>query len=504
MSGGAGEPPPRSSSAAARALAHARRRRRGPAGSRRVGWAAICSSDQRTWVPAMVPWRATEDGFVTPRSSTGTPASPRASPGVLVVEATGIRDIPSGPLLRIGDDRFIPGLRRLVETVRERSGGHTRLFIQLIDFLAREPPARAGDVLRPLPGARAATLRERLAAAAGRRRGGARRPRPRCGRRLAAARSTAPRGRAVSRASWRRCDYGYRERVWDLHLPHIRELPRVLPGLFADAAAPGAGGGLRRGGAALRPRLHDGLVPLAPEHAGRRLRRASRAPRAPAARGPRRRAPRASGPDYVVGFRYLGDDVIEPAAAASTTPRGSARASPRRASTISRVSKGGRSRTRSSPRSARRCTRTRAESGYECMPTVLSDERGPFGRNVPLAAAIRRAVREAGAETPGRHQRRHLRPSSRPRASCAAARPTSSARPARRLADPDWFRKIRLGRGDLVRRCEFTNYCEGLDQRHKQVTCKLWDREFVPGDPTVAVTIDGKRRLNAPPWPLPP
>ena len=45
------------------------------------------------------------------------------------------------------------------------------------------------------------------------------------------------------------------------------------------------------------------------------------------------------------------------------------------------------------------------------------------------------------------------------------------------LADPDWFRKIRLGRGDQVRRCEFTNYCEGLDQRHKQVTCKLWDRE---------------------------
>src|SRR3989475_693078 len=30
-------------------------------------------------------------------------------------------------------------------------------------------------------------------------------------------------------------DYGYRERIWDTHLPHIRELPRVLPGLFAEA-----------------------------------------------------------------------------------------------------------------------------------------------------------------------------------------------------------------------------------------------------------------------------
>src|SRR5206468_1220653 len=40
------------------------------------------------------------------------------------------------------------------------------------------------------------------------------------------------------------------------------------------------------------------------------------------------------------------------------------------------------------------------ESGYECMPTVLSDARGPFGRNVPLAAAIRRALRDAGHATP--------------------------------------------------------------------------------------------------------
>src|SRR5690606_2660183 len=30
---------------------------------------------------------------------------------------------------------------------------------------------------------------------------------------------------------------GYRERVTDVHLPHILELPRVLPPLFADAAA---------------------------------------------------------------------------------------------------------------------------------------------------------------------------------------------------------------------------------------------------------------------------
>src|SRR5256714_4983064 len=93
-------------------------------------------AEQRTWVPAMVPWRATEDGLVTPEVLDWYARFARGQPGVLVVEATGIRDVRSGPLLRIGDDRFIPGLRALVETVREHSQGRTRLFIQCIDFLA--------------------------------------------------------------------------------------------------------------------------------------------------------------------------------------------------------------------------------------------------------------------------------------------------------------------------------------------------------------------------------
>ena len=30
--------------------------------------------------------------------------------------------------------------------------------------------------------------------------------------------------------------FGYREHVTDMHLPHVRELPQVLPDIFADAA----------------------------------------------------------------------------------------------------------------------------------------------------------------------------------------------------------------------------------------------------------------------------
>ena len=88
----------------------------------------------RSWVPAMVPWRATEEGEVTPEVLEWYGRLADGQPGVLVVEATGVRDVPSGPLLRVGDDRFIPGLQELVRTVREHSAGRTRLVIQILDL----------------------------------------------------------------------------------------------------------------------------------------------------------------------------------------------------------------------------------------------------------------------------------------------------------------------------------------------------------------------------------
>src|SRR5580693_3881662 len=71
---------------------------------------------QRTWVPAMVPWRASADGYVTAEVLEWYRCFARGRPGAIVVEATGIREIASGPLLRIGDDRFVPGLRQLADT----------------------------------------------------------------------------------------------------------------------------------------------------------------------------------------------------------------------------------------------------------------------------------------------------------------------------------------------------------------------------------------------------
>jgi 2,4-dienoyl-CoA reductase-like NADH-dependent reductase (Old Yellow Enzyme family) len=132
------------------------------------------------------------------------------------------------------------------------------------------------------------------------------------------------------------------------------------------------------------------------------------------------------------------------------------------------------------------------------MPSYISDAAGPFGRNVGLAAHIKKAVNDNGSTIPvvaaggiyGFDQAEAI-------LQRGEADVIASARQA--LADPDWFEKARLGRGHEVRRCTFTNYCEALDQRHKMVTCKLWDREALDA-PDVKLDASGRRRLIAPAW----
>jgi 2,4-dienoyl-CoA reductase-like NADH-dependent reductase (Old Yellow Enzyme family) len=451
----------------------------------------------RTWVPAMVPWRATADGHVTPEVLEWYARFAEGQPGVLVVEATGIRDVPSGPLLRIGSDRFIPGLSRLVETVREKSEGRTRLFIQVIDFVAvRRRPEPTTYFARYLE--IGADLRRRLAEALDDARWEDATAVPDAEVRARLAAAARPLVEAVLTPREREAlDYGYRERVWDLHLPHIRDLPRVLPELFADAA--------RRA----REAGFDG-VELHYAHAYTMASFLSRLNRRAdgygGARPQRARLPlevlhtvrTRVGADYVVGVRYLGHDVVAGGSDLDDAVWFGLRFAEGGADYLS-VSKGGRFEDARQPKIGEAVYPYTGESGYECMPTVISDERGPFGRNVPLAAAIRVALRAAGHGVPVVTSGGV---STFDQAEGILARGEADVVAAARqtLADPDWFRKVRLGRGDLVRRCEFTNYCEGLDQRHKQVTCKLWDRDFAPDDPDARLSSDGRRRLAAPAW----
>lgn len=450
----------------------------------------------RTWVPAMVPWRATGEGEVTEAVLAWYRRFAQGQPGAIVVEATGIRDVPSGPLLRIGHDRFVPGLRRLVDAVREGSGGRTRLFIQLIDFLAikRRPPRekflrrflRVDDALRArLPEALATLEEEALRAA------------------LLEHDDEDLRAWLDPR-EFESLTRGYRERIDDLHLPHVRELPQVLPGLFADAAGRAQAAGFDG------VELHYAHAYTMASFLSRRNQRTDgyggdlegrlRAPLEVAA------AVRARvGPRYVMGVRFLGDEVIEGGSGAQDAVAYGRRFAAAGFDFLS-VSKGGKFEDAKQPRVGHAAYPYTGPSGHECMPTVKIDDhappserRGPFGRNVGLAAAIRAAVREDGHATPVITAGGIASPwqaetiLDRGEADLVAAARQS-------LADPDWFRKIELGRGEEVRRCLFTNYCEGLDQKHAAVTCQLWDRDHAAPDPDGLRSADGRRRLVAPPW----
>jgi 2,4-dienoyl-CoA reductase-like NADH-dependent reductase (Old Yellow Enzyme family) len=434
----------------------------------------------RTWVPAMVPWRATEDGFVTQQNLDWYRRFADGRPGVLVVEATGVRDIPSGPLLRIGDDRFIPGLRKLVEAVREASHGETLLFIQIIDFLAvkrRPEPAKYFQRFLTVDEHHRQVLSELTSQSAW----------------LKASDDhvreflqnaddevielvLGPRELEALR-------FGYRERVTDTHLKHIRELPQELPEIFAAAAERAREAGF------------DG-VELHYAHAytmaGFLSAQNDRADGYGGSRENRVRLPlevyrevrNRVGNDYVVGVRFLADEVIEGGSRVEDAIF-YAREFARAGFDFLSLSKGGKFEDAQQPKVGQAVYPYTGQSGYECMPTVLSDVVGPFGRSVPLVAAIKKSVNESGFNTPivatggistFEQAEEILR--------LEQADIVGMARQA--LADPDWFMKVRLGRGDEVRRCTYTNYCEALDQAHKPVTCKLWDK--------------GRRVLEPPPW----
>ena len=447
----------------------------------------------RTWVPAMVPWRATDDGFVTKENLDWYRRFAKGKPGVLVVEATGVRDIPSGPLMRIGDDRFIPGLRELVDVVRDASDGETLLFIQIIDFLAvKRRPEREKYFDRFLKVDE--RLRKALVA--------------KSGDGVWLSKSETEIRESLKQASDEELErilterdvealrFGYRERVTDIDLPHVQNLPRELPQIFASAASRAREAGfhgveLHYAHAYTMAGFLSALNNRDDGYGGPKENRV----RLPLEvyRAVRERV----GDDYVVGVRFLADEVI-PGGNRLDDAKYFAVQFANVGFDFLSLSKGGKFEDAQQPKVGQAVYPYTGQSGYECMPTVLSDEVGPFSRNVPLVAAIKHTVNAAGFDTPiiatggitTFTQAEEI-------LKRGDADIVGMARQA--LADPDWFVKVKLGRGDEVRRCTYTNYCEALDQAHRPVTCKLWDRIDLD-EPEAATVDEGRRRLLAPDW----
>jgi 2,4-dienoyl-CoA reductase-like NADH-dependent reductase (Old Yellow Enzyme family) len=450
-------------------------------------------AENRTWVPAMVPWRATEDGFVTQDNLDWYRRFAKGRPGVLVVEATGVRDIPSGPLLRIGHDRFIPGLRKLVETVREASDGQTKLLIQIIDFLSvkrRPEKEKYFDRFLRVTDRHRQALREITVDAGWL---------DAVETRVREFLKTAPDDvveRILDARELESLRFGYREHVTDMHLPHVRELPQVLPDIFAEAArrareADFDGVELHYAHAYTMAGFLSALNNRDDDYGGSRENRV----RLPLEvfRAVRKKV----GNDYVVGVRFLGDEVIAGGNRVEDAVYFGVEFA-RAGFDFLSLSKGGKFEDAQQPKVGQAVYPYTGQSGYECMPTVLSDETGPFGRSVPLVAAIKRAVNDAGFSTPivatgG------ISTFEQAEAILQKGQADIAGLARQALADPDWFIKVRLGRGAEVRRCTYTNYCEALDQAHRPVTCKLWDR-FELDEPGIATVDEGRRRLLAPEW----
>ncbi len=445
--------------------------------------------EQRTWVPAMVPWRSNEQGEVTEDVLEWYERFAKGKPGAIVVEATGIRDIPSGPLLRIGHDRYIPGLKRLADRVHSASEGKTRLLIQIIDFLnIRRRPDPEKYLTRFLP--ITANHRKHMA--------------------MDVADENAVREKLLELNSdelatvltakeWEDMQFGQRERVTDTHIPDIANLPKTLPRLFADAGHRAEQAGFD--GVELH---YAHAYTMASFLSATNTRNdgygGSRENRIKLPLDVYRAVRENTGKDFAVGCRFLSDEIIEDGSKIEDA-RYFATAFAKAGMDFLSLSRGGKFDDAKQPKIGWAAYPYTGRSGYECMPGYISDKQGPFGRNINPSKLIRDTLRSHNIKIPvvmaggifNFTQAEDVLKNKQ-------ADIIGFARQS--LADPDWFEKVRLGLGNEVRLCMYSNYCEGLDQKHKQVTCELWDRENLDS-PNLAKSIDGRRRLIAPEWEKP-
>jgi len=287
---------------------------------------------------------------------------------------------------------------------------------------------------------------------------------------------------------------GQRERVTDTDVAAIRDLPATLPEVFAAAAVRARKAGfdgveLHYAHAYTMASFLSALNTRSDGYGGAPEQRI-RLPLEVLA------AVRAQvGAGFPVGCRMLADDCIESGSTVEDTEYFAERLAGAGMDFIS-LSRGGKFEDASQPKIGEAAYPYTGRSGYECMPSYCSDAQGPFGRNVDACSRIRSKVRQAGFSTPivlsgGIH---HFNQAEQALTS-GVADIVGFARQA--LADPDWFLKVREGRGAHVRLCLYTNYCEALDQRHREVTCELWDRTNLD-EPGIMLSADGKRRLLPP------
>ncbi len=329
----------------------------------------------RIWLPAMVTWRGTADGFVTPAVREIYLRYAVGGAGAIVLEATGVRDAASGPLLRLSHDRYLPALRALREQMRALS--NALVIPQIIDFLkiSRRKPTRAfiEEMVK----------RGRL-------------PEATLGVSDAAFEADLDRHLPDPRAR-RDFLYGYRQTIEDLDLAEIRQ----IPGWFASAArrakACGFDGVELHFAHAYTMASFLSVTNRRADHYG-----GSFEGRMRLAREVIEEVRGAVGREFLVGCRYLGSEDIlgEDGKIYGNTLEDAQQigvALARAGLDFLSISRGGKFEDAQPPEVGEAAYPYTGHSGHKCIPR---DKRDPFGVNTHLATGIREAVRAAGFSIP--------------------------------------------------------------------------------------------------------
>jgi 2,4-dienoyl-CoA reductase-like NADH-dependent reductase (Old Yellow Enzyme family) len=275
-----------------------------------------------------------------------------------------------------------------------------------------------------------------------------------------------------------------------MQLSHIRELPKVLPDLFASAAKRAEVCGF------------DG-VELHFAHAYTMASFLSVTNRRTDAYGGsfdnRMRLARevveevraAVGPDFLVGCRYLGSEDIlaDDGQIVGNTLDDARRIGvelARAGLDFLSISRGGKFEDALQPPVGEAMYPYTGPSGAVCIPRRKGD---PPAVNTYLAAGIREAVRGQGFTIPVVTAGR-IHTFEQAESVLRGGRADLVGMARALLADPDLPRKWLAGADRAARACVFCPYCEDEDQHHRTVTCTLW-----PKDPA-----DHRRRVIPVPW----
>lgn len=412
----------------------------------------------------MVTWRGTADGFVTPAVRDIYMRYARGRPGMIVLEATGIRDVASGPLLRLSHDRYVPGLSALVAEMR--SVTDSLIVPQIIDFLkiATRKPTRA--YLEAMVARRA--LPESMLA-------------------LTDAEFEAGVDRYLPDPRQRR-DFlnGYRQTIEDLGKDEIRRIPGWFAGAARRARDCGFDGVELHFAHAYTMASFLSVMNARTDDYGGSFANRMRLPLevVEAVRG-------AVGREFLVGCRFLGsEDILGNGGRLYGNTLDDARqigvALAGAGLDFLSVSRGGKFEDARQPPVGEAMYPYTGHSGSVCIPRRKGD---PPGVNTFLATGIRDAVRTAGFTTPVVASGK-IFAFEDAEAILREERADVIGMARALLADPDLPRKWLAGADRAARTCVFCPYCEEEDQHHRTVTCTLW-----PKDPA-----NHRRRLIPEPW----